>query len=464
MELRPFVAHRDYHSLARASADAPQAPFIEIPGATFHASPDWWYRFEYAIEIERGLDSQEDLFTPGVYRVSGTRIAVIVSTNDPRGRDAFALLERERVRREAIGDTFARAADQFIVRRGRDRRTIVAGYHWFTDWGRDTMISLPGLCLVTKRFDDARAILLAFAESVSEGMLPNRFPDSGEAPEYNTVDATLWFFVAVQKFLDGSGDENFVRERMLPVLRDIVAWHEHGTRHDIHVDGDGLLVAGERGVQLTWMDAKVGGWVVTPREGKAVEINALWFNALMILSRLANDPQLAARAARVRERFRDVFWNEERGCLFDVVNGSERDASVRPNQIFALSLPQPLLDRDDALRVLAVIDAHLLTPFGLRTLSPDDPRFKPRLIGPPHQRDAAYHNGTVWPWLIGPYANAVRRFRGVDTTPLLEELKRHFDERGSVAECFDGAAPHAPRGCVAQAWSVAELMRAIAET
>ena len=481
LELRPFIAARDYHGLQHANASPPRdAVFIDIPGATFTASDDWYYNFEYAIEQERGLDAHEDLFTPGVYTVDvASRIAIIVSTENRAGRDGFALLEAERTRREAlirraeipgrIGRMLALAADQFIVRRGADRKTVIAGYHWFTDWGRDTMIALPGLCLATGRFDDARQILLAFAESVSEGMIPNRFPDGGEAPEYNTVDATLWFFVAVKKYLDYTRDETFVRERLLAVLREIMSWHKRGTRHNIHEDSDGLLVAGSRGDQLTWMDARAGEEAITPRHGKAVEINALWFNALSILSELDGSRELAIRAARVRVRFRQLFWNEEGDYLYDVVNGEVRDASFRPNQLFAISLPHQLLDGPAAERVLTLIEEKLLTPFGLRSLAADDPRYIPTYTGPPSQRDRAYHQGTVWSWLLGPYITALIRVRGesgiAGALRIIAGLEPHLDEvcAGSISEIFGGAPPHAPRGCIAQAWSVGEILRVMKE-
>jgi predicted glycogen debranching enzyme len=507
VELRPFIAARDYHSLSAANDfirrhgifadgvfslqayDGVPTLFLSVPGSTLQSAPDWYRRFEYAIETERGLDDHEDLFTPGTLTVTmthGSRLAVIASTENPTGWDGFALVEAERGRREALvrsveipgrfGRALALAADQFVVRRGTDRRTIIAGYHWFTDWGRDTMIALPGLCLATGRFDDARMILLAFAESVSQGMLPNRFPDGGEAPEYNTVDATLWFFVAAKKYLDDSRDEVFVRESLLPILRDIIAWHERGTRHNIHVDADGLLIAGTPNDQLTWMDAKTGDHVVTPRHGKPVEINALWFNALSILSAFearwgtegaAHD--LADRAERVRLRFKELFWNEAASCLYDVVNGDERDASIRPNQIFAISLPHPLIDGAAAASVLGVVEERLLTPVGLRTLAADDPRFVPIYLGGPAERDGAYHQGTVWSWLLGPYITALVRVRGeagiADGLKILAGLEPHLDEVcvGSISEIFDGAPPHAPRGCIAQAWSVGEILRAATE-
>ena len=508
LELRPFIAGRDYHSLTHAN-DAIRREgvfesevfslqpyqgvpplFLQVPGGTFLASPDWYYDFEYAVEEERGLDACEDLFTPGAFTRSlapGERLAVIASTDNPSGRDGAQLVDAEALRRESVirkasipgplGRALSLAADQFIVRRGLERRTVIAGYHWFTDWGRDTMISLPGLCLVTGRFDDARQILLAFAESVSQGMLPNRFPYGGEEPEYNTADATLWFFVAAQEYLDYTHDEPFVRDALLPVLRDIIAWHERGTRHNIHEDSDGLLIAGSAGDQLTWMDARVGDEVITPRHGKPVEINALWYNALMILAGFERQwgteevwRGLAVRVARVRLRFIELFWNEAAGCLYDVIDGDMRDASLRPNQLFAISLPHPLIEGAAAERVLAAIEAKLLTPVGLRTLSPDDSRFAPVCTGPSWQRDRAYHQGTVWPWLLGPYVAALARVRGAEGVEqgqkLLAGLESHLDDVcvGSLPEIYDGAPPHAPRGCISQAWSVAEVLRAISSS
>jgi predicted glycogen debranching enzyme len=511
LELRPFIAGRDYHSLVHANDgihrdaafddgifalqpyDGMPALFLSVPEGAFHPAPDWYFNFEYAIEQERGLEAHEDLFTPGTLSrtiAKGTALVVIASTSDPLGRDGWALFEAERRRREAIANAapmpgrFGRAltfaADQFIVRRGADRKTIIAGYHWFTDWGRDTMIALPGLCLTTGRFEDARSILLAFAERASEGMLPNSFPDGGQAPEYNTVDATLWFFIAAQCYLETSGDQAFVRDTLLPVLRDIVAWHQRGTRHNIHVDYDGLLIAGSEGDHLTWMDAKIGDRVVTPRHGKAVEVNALWFNALTILANFEQrwgtadaSRALAESAARVRVRFREVFWNEETSSLYDVVRdyegNDERDASIRPNQIFAISLPHPLLDGADAENVLRIVEQHLLTPRGLRSLSPEDPRFIGTYIGGPRQRDAAYHQGTVWSWLLGPYITALVRVRGeagiAEGQRILKGFQLHLEESciGTISEIFDGAPPHAPRGCAAQAWSVGEILRAAVE-
>jgi predicted glycogen debranching enzyme len=507
LELRPFFAGRDYHSLGHAnefvhregifaagrlayrSYDGLPEVFLHVPGSAWTPAPDWYRSFEYARERERGLDFQEDLFTPGTFTVeltSGDRLGVIASTADPFGRDAFTLLASEQARRQALLDDFgnadpfcialAAAADQFIVRRGEGLHTVIAGYPWFSDWGRDTMIALPGLCLATRRFDEAKGILRAFARSASQGMIPNRFPDSGEEPEYNTVDATLWLFVAAWRYLQKTADTAFVVGELLPALEEVLAWHRRGTRHGIHEDADGLLAAGEPGWQLTWMDAKVGDQVITPRAGKPVEIQALWANAQWILARLlelagraAEAAELDRRALAVRSRFADLFWNESAGCLYDVIDGGDKDASLRPNQLIALALPFPLLDDDRAARVLAVIEEKLLTPFGLRTLSPDDPRYRPVCTGGPWERDSAYHQGTVWPWLLGSYLSVLVRLRADEGRrqgrERLAGLRTHLGEAGigSISEIFDAEPPHTPRGCIAQAWSVAEVLRAAVE-
>ena len=508
LELRPFIAARDHHHLGAANNairrdtrfthgvleyrayDHVPPLFIAAPKASFSPEPDWHYRFEYAVERERGLGFHEDLFTPGTFLVAlrhGERFAVVVSMDPIHGRDGIELLQREAARRDSLAvsspggdllEALQRAADQFIVERGADRRTVIAGYHWFTDWGRDTMIALPGLCLATRRFEDARRILLAFAESASEGMLPNRFPDSGEGAEYNTVDATLWFFVAGWKYFLATSDENLVGQVLFPLFRDIIAWHDRGTRHRIHVDHDGLLAAGTGNDQLTWMDARCEGHAFTPRHGKPVEINALWYNALSIqeeLERRFGTPESAEvfkkRAATVKDRFQSVFWNGERDCLFDVIGGpgGKSDDSIRPNQIFALSLPFPLLTGERAESVLGVVSRDLLTPRGLRSLAPNDSRFAPRYEGNQWQRDNAYHQGTVWSWLLGPFITALVRVRGekgvADGLEIIRQFEPHLREAGvgTISEIFDGAAPHRPRGCIAQAWSVGEILRAMTE-
>jgi predicted glycogen debranching enzyme len=453
LRLAPFLAGRDYHALQHRGGSVDHVN-IDVPGSRFESAPDWWLNFVYDREEERGLDALEDLWTPGVYVVTlkaGDVLPVVLAT-ERRDRDALAMIEAERARREALGGELERAADQFLV-----RDTIIAGYHWFTDWGRDTMISLPGLCLTTGRFADARRILAHWAGAMSGGMIPNRFPDGTSEPAYNAVDATLWFFIAVWHYVRATGERMFVDS-----LRDAIAWMDRGTRFNIHVDADGLLDAGADGVALTWMDAVVDGRVVTPRRGKPVEVNALWVNALQIVAELTADDALMQRAAAVRNTFERAFWNEDAGCCYDVIG----DASIRPNQVIALSLPFPLFDDARAESILSVIDAKLLTPVGLRTLAPDDPRYCPRLVGPQRERDEAYHQGTVWPWLFGPYIAAavrVRGERGRETArQLLANMHAHLGEAGvgTISECFDGDAPHTPRGCIAQAWSVAEILRA----
>jgi predicted glycogen debranching enzyme len=307
--------------------------------------------------------------------------------------------------------------------------------------------------------------------------LPNRFPDAGETPEYNTVDATLWYFEAARSLLQHTADYEFVRQNLYDVLKDIIDWHIKGTRYQIRVDDDGLLHSGESGVQLTWMDAKVGDWVVTPRHGKPVEIQALWYNALRVMEHLAGKfddvsakQQYGAMADKARASFNEMFWNEQAGCLYDVVNGADRDASIRPNQVMAISLANSMLSKERAASILRVVERELLTPRGLRTLSPADPNYIGRYEGGPSSRDGAYHQGTVWPWLMGPYISAYFKTFGDQAgrdfaTQWIESFQTHLHEAclGQISEIFDGDAPHTPRGCVAQAWSVSELLRALVE-
>ncbi len=508
LEVRPLLAFRDYHGLTHANDAlrrdvasraglATITPYPDLPslhfahsGESIDASGLWFYKFEYEREKERGLDAVEDLYSPFSLRFNlaeNSSAAIIASTSEHAAVEAHRLREQEIqrrshiVRRAPAEDSFAKlltaAADQFLVARG-DQTSVIAGYPWFGDWGRDTMISLPGLTLVTGRFDEARNILRAFARDIDQGLLPNRFPDSGEKPEYNTADATLWMFHAVHELLRYTGDYDFVRTELYQPLADIIAWHERGTRYGIHLDSDGLLYAGEPGVQLTWMDAKLGDWVVTPREGKAVEIQALWYNALRVMAQLAsrfNEDEQSSRyaslAERARARFAETFWNESAGCLYDVVSGDGADSSIRPNQIFAVSLPYPLLSNDQALRVVEVVEWELLTPFGLRTLSPRDPQYQGRYAGDPRSRDGAYHQGTVWPWLLGPFLSAYVKVHGGTSEArgradqFLDPLRAHLAQAGlgQISEVFDGDAPHHAGGCFAQAWSVAEVLRTYIE-
>jgi glycogen debranching enzyme len=421
LEVRPLLAFRDYHSLQQEHTLDISSLHFEHEGAQVDPGGDWYYGFDYERERERGFPSTEDLYHPFTLRFSGQKARVIASTE----RDRKTVTPRGAMER----------CDQFIVKRG-EGHSIIAGYHWFADWGRDAMVSLNGLTLVTGRHEVAKSILLSFAGVVSEGMLPNRFPDSGEQAEYNTIDATLWFFEAARNYLDSSGD---IREQIYPVLREIVDWHLRGTRYGIRVDTDGLLTCD--GAQLTWMDT-----AATPRRGKAVEIQALWYNALRILEELG-DARCGDLAKRCAESFNAQFWNESTACLFDLIG----DASIRPNQLFAISLRYPLITGDRAESILKVVERELLTPVGLRTLSPHDPYYRGRYEGGPAERDAAYHQGTVWPWLLGAWVDACKKTRGhADFT---------FKDTGLISEIFDGDAPHTPRGCISQAWSLAELIR-----
>lgn len=365
------------------------------------------------------------------------------------------------------------AADQFIVNRSLpeipDGKTIIAGYHWFTDWGRDIAISLPGLTISTARSEVASTILRTFAHYVNQGMLPNCFPDGGEQPAYNAIDAPFWYFEAIRAYYAATGDYDLLRE-LFPVLAEIIAWHHRGTRHHIHLDHeDGLLYGGEEGVQLTWMDAKVDDWVVTPRVGKPIEVNALWYNALRTMTafaqRLGLEYQDYERMAQQTEKGFQRFWNEELGYCYDVLNDSHgHDASLRPNQIFAVSLPQTPLTPTQQRSVVEVCSRTLLTSHGLRSLSPNHPQYQGHYGGDRLQRDSAYHQGTVWGWLIGPFALAhLRVFENPTQAhsflePMANQLNAHGV--GSLSEIFDGDAPMTPRGCIAQAWTVAEVLRA----
>jgi predicted glycogen debranching enzyme len=508
LELRPLIAFRDYHSLMHENAalnphiQAENAllilkPYADLPGLYLAHDADefdgiaFWYRnFEYGEERARGFDFKEDLFSPLALKIDlrkRTHVNLIASTERREaGRaDEYRQAEvkrRQRVRESATSDdelvcALVAAADQFIVAR-EEEKTVIAGYHWFSDWGRDTMIALPGLTLVTNRAEVARSILLEFARHVDRGMLPNRFPDKGEQPEYNTVDATLWFFEAIRAFLRYTRDEEFVRANLYDVLIDIINWHVKGTRYRIHVDSDGLLYSGEEGVQLTWMDAKVGNWVVTPRRGKPVEIQALWYNALKVMEKLAakfgdeaRRSEYAAMSERARQSFNQLFWNEEAKCLFDVVDEGSRDASIRPNQILAVSLRHSMLPLEKAQQVVAKVEQELLTPYGLRSLSPHDAQYRGRYEGDSLSRDGAYHQGTVWAWLMGPFITAYMKAHEGDEKALeyakglLAAFYTHLKEAGlgQISEIFDGDAPHAPQGCIAQAWSVAELLRTAVE-
>ncbi len=506
--VRPLMACRDYHHLQQAQADfaphlAVQAerfamqPYeqgaqicLTYPGGQFWTDGLWYYDFHYPQERRRGLDCTEDLYSPGeiTWLINpGETVYLCASRQPPQQVQPQQWAEEERKRRrrlvaglpanDGFGPTLATAADQFIVRRdGEDREavSIIAGYPWFTDWGRDAMIALPGLLLATGRHTEARTVLSAFADATDQGLIPNVFGDTEAGPAYNTVDATLWLFVAAHHYFQATGDLDFIAEELLPVLTDMVDWYIKGTKFNIEVDDDGLLSAGDENTQLTWMDAKVGNWVVTPRHGKPVEINALWYNALRILADFAekvDDRRLAQKHGKLAEEtkasFQQTFWSPEHGYLYDCVRAEYKDAALRPNQVIALSLPYPLLGNEQARQVLAKIEETLLTPYGLRTLARGSAGYAGRYEGDQVVRDSAYHQGTVWPWLLGPYIDAHFRLHGVNAETkqyvrdLLRPLQEHLSEAGlgSISEIFDGDAPHQPRGCIAQAWSVGEMLR-----
>ena len=497
LRLRPFLAFRDYHSLMRAT-DAVRGemtggvikPYENLPALRFQTSgghydsdPHWYYNVEYLRELDRGLDFHEDLYSPGsfVLEVAPDRPAWLVATiENDLAPDHSWIAEMECSERERRSrNRLDQAADQFVVRRHDGSPTIIAGYPWFTDWGRDTMISLPGLLIARGRMDEAREILAGFLKHLNQGLIPNRFPDHGETPEYNSVDATLWMFPAIHAWLEAGGDPDFIRNEVVPSAQEIIAWHRRGTHHDIHVDpADALLSAGSPTTQLTWMDAKVGDWVVTPRHGKPVEVNALWYNALRLTadwSRQYGDAlyavELEELAATVRESFERRFWNATRNCLYDVLSPDGPVAKLRPNQLFAVSLPYPLLEGERAQMIVEAVARELLTPVGLRTLERGDPDYRRAYSGSALERDGAYHQGTVWPWLLGPFITASIRVYG--RTPetiaccrtLVESLAAEIAEPsgggglGSLAEIYTAEPPHHTCGTIAQAWSVAELIR-----
>lgn len=504
LTLTPLVCWKDYHAemkpwpgfparrgpevggwLVQATRDAPILRLM-ARGARW-TSAGWWHeRLTHQREKERGLDYEEDLFCPAVATVtlrSGQTIAFVatVETDEPLDY-TLALTEivkhQESLVKSAKAPTgtddphrlLTLAADQFVVKAQGVRTTVLAGYPWFTDWGRDTMISLPGLCLTTGRFALAREILQSFAGYVDGGMIPNRFPDSKSEPDYNTVDATLWFVHACHQYCHAAHDGAF-KETLLPILEQIIEAHIAGTRYGIHVDNsDGLLCAGERGTQLTWMDAKVGDWVVTPRQGKAVEVNALWINALRILADWKGadgGADYTAHADKAQASFVAKFVRPDGQGLYDVLKQDDvPDGSIRPNQIIATALPYSPLDTTQAAAVLQTVTAHLLTPYGLRTLSLDDSSYRGTYGGDTWSRDGAYHQGTAWPWLIGPFVDTYRRVHGADADisafvdPLLSVHLRVYGV-GSISEVTDGDSPFPPDGCPFQAWSVAEVLRVI---
>ncbi|MEQ8763109.1 MAG: amylo-alpha-1,6-glucosidase [Planctomycetota bacterium] len=503
LRVRPFFSGRDVHALHHenpAIEMSPQAcasglrfdlypgsavpPVVVTSTGRYRHDPLWYRSFLYEEEQRRGFDCLEDLAAPGVFESDLSRLEAVLILSSEAGGAARPLgisptcwrrrlAERERARRAESQE--ARAVDQYLVRR-RGGASLIAGYPWFLDWGRDTFISLRGLLLETGRYAEAKEILIEWARACEGGLLPNRFPDRGQDPEYNSVDAALWYVIAASSFLEGEGAKESgitrgERETIESALEAILDGLVRGTRHGIRVDDDGLLAAGEPGVQLTWMDAKIGDWVVTPRIGKPVEVQALWLNALLAMSRQSRTRR--ALLAKGLKSFERRFWNERLGCLYDVVDVDHRagtvDPSLRPNQIFAVGgLPAALVSGRRAEAIVRRVESELWTPMGLRSLSPKDPRYVGRYEGGPVERDAAYHQGTVWLWLIGPFVEAWLRVNGPSAESAREARRRFLEPLdqyrrevgfGHLPEIADGDAPHTARGCPFQAWSLAELIR-----
>jgi len=511
--LRPFAAMRDYHGLQNASApltvEVNKSRAVRILGPSaenlslhlfsstmdFESSGEWWYRFYYRIDAQRGQDCFEDLWSPGWYscRIDHpSSIILWAALKDsaaefvpPDLTDLIEMLRKHQqeicrpaFQRDPIQKALFLSADQFVVERtlhGRTAPTIVAGYPWFLDWGRDAFIALPGICLSTGRPETAAGVLQTFAEAVSEGMIPNRFDDYDGTPHYNSIDASLWFIRAAFRWLECTQDNSAFERNFLPAIQSILKYYQEGTRFGIHADSDGLITGGDAQTQLTWMDAKCGGVAFTPRHGKAVEINALWYNALCqtaayLESKNSSQSELYQTLSKqVKQSFNQLFWNEQTECLNDCISPEGiADSSIRPNQIFAVCLPHSPLSANRQKRVVHLVRQELLTPYGLRTLSSKDSRYIGRYEGDVFHRDAAYHQGTVWPWLMGGFLEAFLKVNQnspqarKQAAAMLSPLIYHFANQaclGSISEIFDGDPPHYPRGCPAQAWSVAEVLR-----
>ncbi len=486
LRLRPLVCHKPYHDNFSESSDYPgtldlfpEQTAIRYKGITLFLSHEgafrnpvqgWYYRFEHQMEIERGLPPRDDLFCPCELNYTlkpGQQVTLVASTKEGVKPISLEAGGKDLSLEQALRET----ALKFLVK-SKDRTTIIAGYPWFTDWGRDTMIALPGICLHTGNHEAAKHMLLDFAKQMRQGIIPNRFVEAGEQPQYNTVDATLWYVNAAYLTLQAKWDPEFA-ERISKVFAKIHEWHTKGTFYGIKVDAaDGLLTQGEEGVQLTWMDAKIGNWVVTPRHGKPVEINGLWINALRAMEWLAKKlkedssaENYAAAAAKAEGSFEKKFWSDQLGHYLDTADPD--DASLRPNQVIAMSLPFAVAKGANALKALARVESDLVTPRGLRTLGFHEQGYKGRYDGTMPERDAAYHQGTAWPWLLGPYISACVKLRG--SADDLMGWKDQFaammceDGLGGIAEVYDGDAPHYPSGCPWQAWSVAEILRVCVE-
>jgi predicted glycogen debranching enzyme len=500
LRVRPFLSGRDYHSLHHENPDFRLdaaingervfwRPYKGIPeifafaNGTYEHVPLWYRNFHYLEEKNRGLDDSEDLASPGMFTFDLSKgPAVLIFTTLPdlgssetTEQYADRIRESELNRRKSFSSRLEKSADAYIVQRDHGK-TIIAGYPWFTDWGRDTFIALRGLALATGRLDFAKQILLEWANTISEGMLPNRFPDSGTEPEFNSVDASLWYIIAIHDLLQASEDTGLntvqqEQEILQHAVQKIISGYFEGTRYGIRADEDCLLAAGIPGVQLTWMDSKIGDWVVTPRIGKPVEIQALWLNALKVAGKWSGKWNEIYREGC--QNFLRRFWNHEGWFLYDVIDvdhiPGKMDAAFRPNQIFAVGgLPFSILKGEQAYRVVEAVESRLLTPSGLRSLAPDEPGYAAHYEGGVRERDSSYHQGTVWPWLMGPFVEAWIRVRG-GTSAVKQEARmrfiapliEHLDQAGlgHISEIADAEPPYTPRGCPFQAWSIGELLR-----
>jgi predicted glycogen debranching enzyme len=486
LTLNPLVCHKPFHGNFSESASYPQElafpknkTLVGHEGITLSIAHDgarrrpvqgWYYRFIHAREEDRGLDARDDLFCPcelAYDLMPGEDAVLVASVGDSVKPLDFP--EDQPVREFHVPTLLREIAEHFFVTT-RKRKTIIAGYPWFSDWGRDTMISLPGLCLNTGRVAEARSILESYAAAMHQGLIPNRFGEQGDGADYNTVDATLWFANAIYKTLLAEWDPKFA-SKMMRAMKEVFEWHHRGTLFGIRVDPeDGLLTQGEPGVQLTWMDAKVNDWVVTPRHGKPVEVNGLWINALRVMEWLAGKLDMpAARytdaAEKAESNYDRKFWAESRGHYLDTADPD--DASLRPNQVISIALPFGPAQGAHALQALDVVGRELLTTTGLRTLGPREPGYKGKFVGPLSELDAAYHQGTVWPWLMGPYVTALVKLTGdrQEARRILRRAREMLTDYGlgGIAEVYDGDEPQNPGGCPWQAWSVAEILRAYVE-
>ena len=510
LRLRPLAALRDYHHVRPSASPGEMrhdavdggvaiqdrdtlghALFVTSPDAAFQSDPQWWRRFRYRADVARGHDEPEDLYAPGVFARTledGDSCLLLGGLDEP-GHILFDTALRRRGDRlgqlaasvdtdDEITRRLAVATDDFVVQRpvagSTTSTTILAGYPWFADWGRDAFIALPGLLLATKRFDAARGVFRTFAASMADGLIPNCFGEEGVSAGYNSIDASLWYIIAAERYLAATGDEAFWQSDLLPTTLAILRAYADGTRYDIRADGDGLLTGGSPRTQLTWMDAATTRGAVTPRHGKPVEVNALWYAAHAVMAERCRglDESTASLYADLADTiaaaFVEQFWNPLAGCLYDCLWGDRADPAVRPNQIFAVSLPYSPLPHDQQQAVVDVVQRQLLTPYGLRTLASNQRGYRGRYEGPTDHRDAAYHQGTVWPWLLGPFIEAYLKVNGDGPAALgrawqwLGPLAGHLSEAGigSISELFDADRPQRPAGCIAQAWSVGEILRA----